>query len=378
MALPGSGYRSVLSVMLEMSFTLLEDIVYTSITTAVSAPGSATVVVGSLGIPRNAVYIGARLVVDPGTANQEIVTVTNVNPSASSFTAGFNFAHPIGALVVGATFPVQAASGDPFFTQVEILSYIARAQHEFLASVPCIFGLNTQTVQFGQIYQQLVCDAIEMHRIASSSQYIALTSLTRSSGTVTAVSVSPHGLSATQKFSIYNPLDPSFVGAFKVAGVTNTTTFTYTQDQPDASTTGGAAVLWTRLYETSSEELSIQDPLWRNQNITKLSSWYEDRTGVYKWGVNGKPASAFPVEVLVSTRDTDTLAMTDGFLVPDVLVAYIKYGALRYVFEKDGEQRDPLRAKYCAMRFARGIATTQRWLDGMGIGTGMQKAAARG
>jgi len=376
MALPGTGYRSVLSMMLEMSFHLLEPIISTTLTSPVSAVGTASPTVASLGIPTSALYIGAQIVIDGGTANQEVVTVSAVNAAGLAFTAAFNFTHNIGATVVGATFPTQATSGDYFFSQTEILSYIARAQHEFMAQVPCIFGLNTQFVQFGQIYQQLVCDAIEMHRVASSAQAIALVSLTRSGDIVTAVSSSPHGLIPNRKFSIFNPLDPSFVGAFIVGTVINSTSWSYTQVQPNATTTGGAAVLWLRLYETSSEELSIQNPFWRNQNITQLSSWYEDRTGNYQWGVNGKPATTLPVEVLVSQRDTDTLEMTDGFLVPDIMLHYVKYKCLQYCWSKDGEQRSPQLAKYAEMRFDRGVMTAQRWLDGMSMDIGMEKAGA--
>ena len=131
---------------------------------------------------------------------------------------------------MGATFPVQASSGDYFFSQSEIQSYLARAQNQFLADVPSIFALNTQFVQIGNIYQQLVCDAITMERVASSSQWVALScQLTRYSATMVlaiwrrrqrqAVSQSPHGLILDQKFSIFNPLDPSFAGAFTVGNV---------------------------------------------------------------------------------------------------------------------------------------------------------------
>jgi hypothetical protein len=347
-------------MMIEMSFHLVEPIIYSSLTAAVSAPGSTAVTVGSLGIPINALYVGAQLIVDWGTVNQEIVTVTNVNQSASAFTAVFTFAHAIGATVIGATFPVQASSGDYFFSQSEILSYIARAQNEYLAEVPCILQLNTQFAQFGQIYQQLACDAIEFHHASSSAMYVTLTSLTRSGNAVTAVSVSPHGMVQGQKFSAFNTLDPSFVGAFTVATVVNPTTLTYAQDAPNASTTGGALVRWKRLYLTSQEELSIQNPFWRNQNITEIHSVYEDRTGNYRFGIDGKLSTNLPLEILVSTRDTDSLAMTDGLLVPDVVAHIPKYRALGYAASKDGEMKNPLLEKYCEMRFRRGVMATRR------------------
>lgn len=365
MALPGVGFRTVGSMMIEISLALIEDFVWTTLTTSVPVPGLNTVIVGLLGINRNAVYVGARLIVDVGV-NQEIVTVTAVNPAANSFDAAFNFAHPIGTLVQGATFPVQAASGDPLFMQTEIQNYIARAQHDFLMKVPVHFRASTQFAEVGQIYQQLPCDTIELAKVSSSTMNVALAVLDRTSNVVTAESMSPHGMIPGQKFSVYNVPDPSFVGAFTVASVIDAVTITYTQYAPDATVpdaTGGSLILWKRLYLTDQESLYMQNPFWRNQNITEIRSVYEDRTGNYRMGIDGKLSVRAPLEILVSIRDTDVLEMSDSFLVPDLCLHFVRYKALEYCFEKDGEQRDPLRAKYCKMRFDRGVLATRRWLD---------------
>lgn len=372
MALPGTGYRTVGSMLIEIGLHLLEPFISTTLTSAVTAMGVASPTVGVLGYPINALYPGARIVVGTG-ATEEEVTVTAVDPATNSFTATFMLQHPVGDPVTGGTFPTQAAAGDPLFTQSEVLSYIARAQHEFLAQVPHIFALNQQTVLFGQIYQELTCDAIEMHRVSSSAPVLSMVSMTRTGGIVTAVSQSPHNLLAADKFSILSAPDPSFEGAFKVATIVNPTTWTYPQALPDNINTGGLAGLWVRLYENSQQELSIQNPGWRNQNITELRNWYEDRTGNYRFGVDGKPASNFPIEVLCSIRDTDVLAMTDGFLVPDVMLHYVKYKALEFCWSKDGEQRNPQLAKWSAMRFERGVLTARRWMDGMMAGLGQQE-----
>jgi hypothetical protein len=328
------------------------------------------------------VYIGAQLVIDTGLS-QEIITVTAFSATVTppTITATFAVPHLSGVQLIGATFPTQAASGDPFFTQSEILSYLARAQNTFLAAVPMVFALNTQNVQVGQILQPLVCDSIEINRIASSYQNVALASLVRSAGTVTATSQSPHGLIAGEKFSILQSPDPTFDGAFTVGVATGPTTWTYSQTGASATTSGGGwAGLWLRLLEMSQEELYMQNPAYRDQFVTKLTSFYEDRTGLYQFGVNGNPSTNLPIEVLCSIRDTDTLQLTDGFLVPDPTLHYTKYKALEYAWSKDGEQRSPQQAAYCKARYDRGVMTCRRWLGwhgGMG-GQAQQQMAMAG
>jgi hypothetical protein len=375
MAVPGTGFRTVWSMALEMSFHLLEPYLYSTTLSAVSAPGTATVQLLNLGYPVPAVFVGAQLVIDTG-ASQEIITVTafNANATPPTITATFALTHLAGVTIVGATFPTQASSGDPFFTTSEILSYIARAQNQFLADVPMIFALNTQTVTVGQVLQPLVCDSIEINRIASSYANVALSQLVRSGNTVTATSISPHGLVSGEKFAIFQTPDPTFDGAFRVATVIDSLHWTYSQDAANATTSGGGwAGLWLRLLEVSQTELSMQNPFYRDQFVTSLKAWWEDREGLYAFGVGpGVPSTNLPIEILCSIRDTDTLQLTDGFLTPDVFCHYIRYLSLSYVFSKDGEARDPMREKYCRMRYERGVITARRWL-GWHVGMGGQQ-----
>ena len=107
----------------------------------------------------------------------------------------------------------------------------------------------------------------------------------------------------------------------------------------------------------------MQDRAWQNAFQLSPKSWFEDRTGNYTWGVGGKPSSNFPVELLISQRDSDTLTLTDGLLVPDVVLHFVKYLAMSYMWSKDGEQRNSELEKYCRMRFDRGVMATQRWVD---------------
>lgn len=363
MAFPGIGFRTVNDLAIEISLHLVQHYCSTTTLQPVATAGSATINIGTT----KGMYVGASVIVDTGLS-AEVVVITGLNATAAppTFTATFALPHANGVAVTGATFPIQSAT-DPIFTQTEIQSYLGRAQNEFLSAVPIIFQLNTQTVQFGQVLQQLACDAIEMHRVAYSQTGINMATLARSGNIVTATSANPHGLAVNNRFAMIGSGDPSFDGVFSVATVLSPTQWTYTQVLPNASTTGGVAGLWTRLYETSQEELAMQDPRFRASLVTKLRSWFEDRTGLYQFGVSGKPASNFPIEVLVSVRDTDTLQLTDGFLVPDPLLHYVKYKAMEYIFSKDGVQADPQRARYCSMRYNRGVLATRRWLLGMEV-----------
>ena len=370
---PGVGYRTVVSLAMEMSLQLVQPIVYTPLLNSFSS-GLQTAEIAST----DSLYPGALLVVDSG-ANAEVVTVISVttagSPPGPAFTATFAESHVAGVLVQGGTFPVQAIT-DPLFTTAEILGYIARAQNEFLAEVPCIFALSHQTVNVGQMLQSAPATTIEMERVAAVNTILTLTSMTRAIGVVTAVSSTPHGYSTGSAFSIISATDTTFIGAFQVATVIDQYTFTYQQSTADA-TTSGTAGLWSRLYEVSQQELTNQQPSWRTQSITALKSWYEDRQGLYGWGCNGVPASNFPVELLCSIRDTDTLGLLDGFLLPDVVLHGVRYLALSYAWSKDGEMQDQSRAKFCKMRADRVILATQRFLSGMGLIPPMQSSGGR-
>jgi len=126
MALPGTGYRTVGSVMLEMSFHFLEDVVHTTLTTAVSAPGTASPIVESLEMPRNAVYVGAQIVVDSGNkrSRHRHQCRSFANSPTCPRSASSRSDVP-GTTVIRRS--VVYADGNPI--------PLARGQHEFMAQV---------------------------------------------------------------------------------------------------------------------------------------------------------------------------------------------------------------------------------------------------
>lgn len=359
MAIPGSGYRTAVDVLCEVSLRMLQEIVLTTLTAPVST-GSQAVTVGST----TAMYVGADVVVDPYTSLAEVVAITAVNPGVS-FTAVFANAHASGAQVIGATFPTQVET-DPLYLQSEMLGYLSRAQNEFLAKAPIFYALAQQNLSYGQILQNTPTTCIEINRVAASTYYCQIVSLTRVGGTVTAVTASPHGLVVNSTMYIQNPT-AGFGGSFQVATVISPTSFTYPQDATDGTAAGGAILSFSRIYETTQTELSMSDRNWRNEYVNTPTQWFEDRSGLYKWGVGNKPSSNFPCELLMSVRDTDTLTFLDGFLVPDLLVYILAYKTMQYAWSKDGVMQDQQRASYCGQRFDRGVAAVLRYLNGFDI-----------
>ncbi len=366
MANPGIGYRRVWDMLVEISLHLLQPLVFTTLSDPIVA-GSAVVAQ----VPTTAnMYVGAQLVIDL-PPNQEIVTVISVgttsSPPGPEFTANFANNHAAGVMVAAATFPLQAST-DPLYTIAEMIGYLSRAQNQFLLDVPCIYQITHQSITIGKIIQATPVNAIEMEHVASSPLDIPIISASRVSNVVTVTTQSPHGLSAGSKFSMFGS-GTVFGGDGAFTAITASgSTITYSQIASDASTTTGAIVLWTRLYETTQEELGMaQGAGWRNQFLLTLNSWFEDRTGLYQWGVGGKPATGFPIEMISSMRDTDTLVLTDGFLVPDICLHGVKYLALSYCWSKEGETRNAQMAKLCKMRYDRIVLATRRWMSAAGL-----------
>lgn len=369
--IPGNGYRLANDVLIECSLHLVQPIVYATLSNPVTV-GPNVFALSSFGIPTYAVYVGAQLLVTDATNGNEVITLTAV--SSSTVSASFVYAHAAGVVVSGATWPLQQAT-DPIYTQAEFLSYLSRAQNEILSQLPVVYSQSPATAVFGQIFQSSPANMVEMERVSLSTQSLTMVALTRNgTGTVTAVFPYNHGMTQGQTFTVYaSSPDTSFLGAFSVASVVSLTTITYIQYGSASSATASFA-LFNRLYEITQEEQTMQERTWRNDTFIPPTSWFEDRAGNYKWGLNAKPQSNFPINLTYSIRDNDTLTLADGFVLPDCLVYLAKWKALEYACSKDGIWASPQRAGYCKMRVDRGIAIVQRFFEGeQGAAMGVKK-----
>lgn len=377
MSVPGVGFRTAADVLMEVSFHLVEEVVDTTIITVVGPGGYGSGGYGQYGYgsgspevikpaSTTAMYDGALIIVGWGLDTAEVVTILHVTLTGYIYTSAFVNVHNPGETILAPTFPTQQTT-DPFYTQQEMLGYLSRAQNEFLSACPVYYQLVQQNLLYGQILQATPGNCIELSRVAASQYFAVIATITRANDSVLLVTVDPHGLQKGSTIYVQNAT-AGFGGVFEVETVPTPSSITYTQIADDGSATGGAILYFARIYETTQAELTMANRNWRNTFVNVPTSYFEDRSGLYMWGVGGRPSANFPVELLMGIRDTDTLGLLDNFLVPDTLAFVLKYGALSYIFSKDGVQQDPTRAAYCRQRFERGIAATNRYLRGFEMG----------
>lgn len=391
------GQRQIVDVLCEISGHVVEPVTNQTLASPANpgSPVTLTLIPTAAPAPLPAthnLYPGARVVVGWHTPAAEEITVLSVL-SATTFTCNLVNSHAAGAVVFGATFPTQQPT-DPIFTQAEVIDYLAQAQNSFLTKVPLVFQfLPYQEVTVGLPFQTLPSTVIELERVAVESQpaisTFAIASITRAGGVVTAAlasSVNPDQWTAGLGVLVQGVTDNSFNSLnnlpFLLTSVSaDGLTLAWAQSGVDTTSSGGtiSRPVWSRLYESSQEQIAMADPQWyyRASNGPP-TNWYEDRTGVYGWGVAPPPQGNFWMELLASVRGSEALGMLDGFMLPDIFVPYIKYGALEYMWSKAGVQRSPTMARFAKARFDFGVMLADRYLRNVVEKVGQAGQAGRG
>ena len=408
MANPGFGQRRAVDVLAEISYHIVEPVVETMIAAPPVPAGF-----GDNGFGHNGdlddgggfgygvgtvfpvgpgqldgIYVGAYIVVGYQAASEEVVRVIDVDHRTNMFTAVAVNQHVTGETIFGATFPTQQPT-DPLFTQAEVLTYLARAQNDFLNRVPLILELFPgQVLSLGQQYQTLPPTAIELERVAvqSTDRLRDITTIVRAVNVVTATLRYPTDFTPRLGIFVEGVTDNSFNSVGNVMFVLTAVspdgkTLTWLQTAADSSSTGGdlGPPTLTRLYESSQEQLAMRDPAWFVNTASQTpTNWYEDRSGIYGWGTAPIPRSNFYAELLCSVRDTEELKMLDGFLLPDIFIPYIKYGALASMWSKDGEQRSPTLARFAQSRFDYGVMLADRFLRNVILDSGQATPGGAG
>jgi hypothetical protein len=95
--------------------------------------------------------------------------------------------------------------------------------------------------------------------------------------------------------------------------------------------------------------------------------WFRDRMDVKKIGFHPAPANTVSAGIWASLSYPTALALNTVLLVPEPFCHILKYEVLSHVFKKDGEQKDPMRAKYCNRMFQVGIIASLKFIIGTGL-----------
>lgn len=386
------GSRRVIDVLVEISGHLVEPVLQTTLVSFAlqghggggygqGGYGSSIVTGVVIDVPIEFyLYVGADIILNYQGDTEEVVTVTAVNYAQNSFSCDPINEHYPGEPVFGATFPTQAAT-DPLFTQAEIMAYLSQAQNDFLTKVPLVLELFPLTpIAIGQQYQSLPATTIELERVSllnRPSSSAAISQISVVDGAVTAILSGPvpdwtPGL-AVMVQGVGDGADATFGTApgdtVILSEVINALgEWIVSWPLPDAANTnaiGGVISVpkLTRLYESSLEQITMQDPAWQMNTFSpQPTKWYEDRTGLYGWGLSPVPRSGYFVELLCSVADTQELAMLDSFLLPDCFVPYLKYKAMADALSKDGEQRSPTMCGFYLQRYNFGLMLADRFL----------------
>lgn len=165
----GVGYLIANDILSDVSFTLIENPVNTTVPAGGIATGSQIVDVWD-----ESLYVGAMILVGVLGGDLEVVTVTATVPS-TSFTATFANAHAAGEPIIGATFPVRQPT-DPFFTQAEMLAYMSTALNDFLTACPLVYNVSTVDVAPAAQNAALPSDCMVPMRIATGNYPLRETS----------------------------------------------------------------------------------------------------------------------------------------------------------------------------------------------------------
>lgn len=298
MSITGAGYLTVLDLLCDISYQLMEGIVDTTITSTQPAgygdggfgdggfgDGNGTVIT----VPDiRGLYAGALVVVGYQAGTAEVVTVLEVEPGSDggpdgAFIAVLVNTHANGERVFAPTFPVQQPY-DPLFTQGEMLAYVATACNDFLVDVPLCYA------------------------IAES------------------VSVAP-----TQQNGL---LPGDCMVPARVAFLTASGPYP--------------------LRETSQANLDGVNYRWQQDAPDQPKAYFRDKVPLQNFGIWPRVNNTAEFEIVYSQRQPSQVQLLDGFLFPDPFVPIIKSRVLEFAYSKDGEQRNPGLARYFAARYAMG------------------------
>lgn len=117
--------------------------------------------------------------------------------------------------------------------------------------------------------------------------------------------------------------------------------------------------------DTSQLSLDMDHANWQaDHQSNDPTAWFQDEIGLTQFSVWPLiDIGGLVAKIWYSQKNTNAnMTFLTAFITPDIFTMYLKYGVLARVFSKDGEQRDDLRAKFCAKRFEFGVMLARMFL----------------
>jgi hypothetical protein len=118
------------------------------------------------------------------------------------------------------------------------------------------------------------------------------------------------------------------------------------------------------LYNVEQADLDWQNSLWNTAPGT-LKYWYQDAIANQSIGFGPSPSVNTQVFLLYSQKCSLTQILTTPIFVPDPMSVALKWGVLARCLSKDGEQRDPQRAKFAQQMFDMCVVICAKFMSGV-------------
>jgi hypothetical protein len=118
------------------------------------------------------------------------------------------------------------------------------------------------------------------------------------------------------------------------------------------------------LWDTTQSDLDWENSLWPTQT-SALRAWYQDQILFQSIGFSPPPQSALNVRLIYSQKVLTVPNLTTPFIIPDPMVMALKWRMLALALSKDGEQRDPERAKFCQAMYEMLVMVSKKFMEGV-------------
>lgn len=120
-----------------------------------------------------------------------------------------------------------------------------------------------------------------------------------------------------------------------------------------------------RIRRVSLFDLMSINPSWRAQSGTP-KFYHEDGTStVTSYELDKSPSRAGTLRVFADLLHYEVTEPEDELDIPDCWEPYIRWEALSYAFQKDGETQDLPRADWAHKKYLFGVSLAQRMVAGM-------------